>query len=99
MFNQKYFEGRELNAIIDFLVSKQCNNLFIGNFNINESRGSTFSYYITKIINKNINIGEKKFKLSKRIRIYIILKIYYIINTINIIEIKLKVNKKEVQKK
>ena len=54
MFNQKYFEGRELNAIIDFLVSKQCNNLFIGNFNINESRGSTFSYYITKIINKNI---------------------------------------------
>ena len=42
----KYFKDREKNAIIDFLISKNCNNLFIGNFNFVHLNGSTFSYYI-----------------------------------------------------
>jgi len=44
----KHFtNGRELNAIVDFLSSKNCNNLFIGNFNMNRLSGSTFSYFIS----------------------------------------------------
>jgi hypothetical protein len=50
----KYFEDREKNAIIDLLISKYYNNIFIGNFNINMLNGSSFSYYIWKVINNNI---------------------------------------------
>ena len=40
---KKNFKYRELNAVVDFIISKQCNN------------GSTFSYYIYKTLNsKNI---------------------------------------------
>jgi hypothetical protein len=53
-FNEKYFEEREKNAIIDFLMYKYCNNIFIGSFNFEKLRGSTFSYYIGKKINDNI---------------------------------------------
>jgi len=51
--NKKYFEYRELNAVVDFIISKQCNNVFIGNFNLNGNNGSTFSYYIYKTLNSN----------------------------------------------
>ena len=49
-YSQKFFEDREKNAIVDLLVSKNCNNMFIGNFNIVNMNGSTFSYYIGKLI-------------------------------------------------
>ena len=50
---KKYFKYRELNAVVDFIISKQCNNVFIGNFNLNGNNGSTFSYYIYKTLNSN----------------------------------------------
>jgi hypothetical protein len=51
----KHFtNGRELNAIVDFLISKYCNNLFIGNFNMQELGGSTFSYFISIQFNDSI---------------------------------------------
>jgi len=53
-FVDKVFDDREKNAIIDLLVSKKCNNVFIGNFNMKKLNGSTFSYYIWKIIDDNI---------------------------------------------
>jgi hypothetical protein len=48
--HEKYFEEREKNAIVDLLTSQACNNIFIGNYNPVLSRGSTFSYYIYKMI-------------------------------------------------
>jgi hypothetical protein len=53
-FIDKYFDDREKNAIIDLLISKYCNNVFIGNFNIHKSNGSTFSYYMWRSINDNV---------------------------------------------
>ena len=53
-FIDKFFDDREKNAIVDLLVSKCCNNIFIGNFNIKNRNGSTFSYYIWKCINENV---------------------------------------------
>jgi hypothetical protein len=53
-FIDKFFNDREKNAIVDLLVSKYCNNIFIGNFNINNCNGSTFSYYIWKCVNSNV---------------------------------------------
>ena len=47
-FIDKCFKDREKNAIIDLLVSKCCNNIFIGNFNMKNLNGSVFSYYIWK---------------------------------------------------
>jgi hypothetical protein len=49
-FSHKFFEDREKNAIVDLLISKYCNNIFIGNFNVANLNGSTFSYYIGKLI-------------------------------------------------
>lgn len=53
-FIDKFFNDREKNAIVDLLVSKHCNNVFIGNFNIKRRNGSTFSYYIWKIVDNNV---------------------------------------------
>jgi len=53
-FIDKFFDDREKNAIVDLLVSKYCNNVFIGNFNIKNSNGSTFSYYMLKCMNDDI---------------------------------------------
>lgn len=39
-------KGREVNAIIDLLISTKCNNVFIGNLNPHNYHGSTFSYTI-----------------------------------------------------
>jgi hypothetical protein len=50
----KLYEDRELNAIIELLVSKICNNKFIGNFNFTKLNGSTFSYFISKMLNSNV---------------------------------------------
>jgi hypothetical protein len=53
-FIDKCFKDREKNAIIDLLLSSCCNNIFIGNFNINNNNGSVFSYYISKCIKNKI---------------------------------------------
>jgi hypothetical protein len=53
-FIDKFFEYREKNAIIDLLVAQNCNNIFIGNYNITNNNGSSFSYYITKYIKNNV---------------------------------------------
>ena len=53
-FIDKFFNDREKNAIIDLLVSKCCNNIFIGNFNIKNYNGSTFSYYIGKCMKDTV---------------------------------------------
>jgi len=50
---KKPFEYRELNAIVDLIISKKCNNIFIGNFNLNGNNGSSFSYYIYKTLHSN----------------------------------------------
>jgi hypothetical protein len=52
--SEKTFEYRDNNAIIDLLISKNCNNIFIGNFNLKNLNGSTFSYYIAKLLKNNI---------------------------------------------
>lgn len=52
-FTNKYFNEREKDAIVDLLISQNCNNIFIGNFNIKNLNGSTFSYYIGKTIKSN----------------------------------------------
>lgn len=53
-FVDKFFDGREKNAIIDLLVSSCCNNIFIGNFNITNLNGSSFSYYIWKLMKDDV---------------------------------------------
>lgn len=51
----KHFtDARELNAIVDFLMSKNCNNVFVGNFNMKSLSGSTFSYLISIHLNSEI---------------------------------------------
>ena len=44
--NKGLVVGREVNAIIDLIISAQCNNVFIGNLNPHNYHGSTFSYAI-----------------------------------------------------
>lgn len=65
-FVEKIFDDREKNAIIDLLVSKCCNNIFIGNFNMKTNNGSTFSYYLWNYIDddnvKKIYIDLDKIK-------------------------------------
>lgn len=45
---------REINAINDLLVSKMCNNIYIGNYNPNTFTGSTFSYLVSNNMNKDV---------------------------------------------
>ena len=48
--------GREINALIDLMLSHYCNKTFIGGFDKKTAQGSTFSYYIYNLLkNKNIN--------------------------------------------
>ena len=54
LLSDKYFEDREKNAIVDLLVSKNCNNIFLGCINNRIWNGSSFSYYISKILDKNV---------------------------------------------
>lgn len=59
--------------MVDFIISKQCNNIFIGNFNFNGMNGSSFSYYFKKlpinILYRYImdNINDILFKLHEEI--------------------------------
>lgn len=48
--------GREINALIDLMLSYYCNKTFIGGFNEKTAQGSTFSYYIYNLLkNRNVN--------------------------------------------
>jgi hypothetical protein len=51
---EKFFVGREKNAIVDFLIGTKCNNVFICNFNFKNLNGSTFSYYIAKTLDSSV---------------------------------------------
>jgi hypothetical protein len=63
VISEKYFDCREKNAIVDLLVSRVCNNVFLGcinnkiiyfnNFSFIMT-GSTFSYYISKLVDKSV---------------------------------------------
>jgi hypothetical protein len=53
-FTEKHFAGREKNAIIDLLISKRCNNIFIGSFNPVKLNGSSFSYFILKSLDNDV---------------------------------------------
>ena len=58
--NYKYYlidkteEGREINAWTDLNIGRVANNVFIGNFNLVNLNGSTFSYYLLNYYNKDI---------------------------------------------
>jgi hypothetical protein len=54
ILSEKQFDGRELNAIVDLLVSKSCNNVFIGAYNFENETGSTFSKYIGTMLPVNV---------------------------------------------
>jgi hypothetical protein len=45
---------RELNAIVDTIVSESCNNVFIGDFNFKIVMGSSFTYFVVKRLSKNV---------------------------------------------
>jgi len=58
-FSEKRFPGREVNAALDLNIGSHCNNIFIGNFNLEHLNGSSLSYvllnrlkdkHITKIL-------------------------------------------------
>ena len=54
-FIEKDFNiGREINAIFDLVVGKYCNNIFIGNFNLDNLNGSSFSYCLIKRFKSNV---------------------------------------------
>jgi len=46
--------GREVNAIVDLLISTKCNNVFIGNINPHNYHGSTFSYTIFNALKPHV---------------------------------------------
>lgn len=50
--------GRECNAILDLLISKKCNRVFIGNLNPNNYHGSTFSYAIYNKLKQNTQVKK-----------------------------------------
>jgi len=53
VLSEKFFAYREKNAIVDLLVSRVCNNIFIGCIN-KQKEGSTFSHYISKMIGAEV---------------------------------------------
>lgn len=49
----KFFKEREKNAMVDLHIASQCTKLFLGNFNVKNKNGSSFSYYIsTRLANQ-----------------------------------------------
>lgn len=50
--------GRECNAILDLLVSENCNSVFVGNINPENSHGSTFSYAIYNKLRSKDNVKK-----------------------------------------
>lgn len=55
VINEKQLElGSDVNAAFDFLCGTICNNIFIGNYNIEKHTGSLFSYFLSKRFNKPV---------------------------------------------
>ena len=52
IFIDKHENGRENNALVDFIAAQLCNGVFIGNYNLEKMRGSTYSYYIMRMMEK-----------------------------------------------
>jgi len=52
--SEKIHDCRELNAINDLLIASICNNIFIGNFNFHNLNGSSYSYYVGKILKNQV---------------------------------------------
>ena len=50
--NKTLDEGREINALIDLIVGNVCNNVFIGNFNLDVLTGSGFSYCLIQALSQ-----------------------------------------------
>ena len=50
--------GREVNAIIDLLISGHCNHVFIGNINPHNYHGSTFSYAILNALRDKTGVKK-----------------------------------------
>jgi len=46
--------GREINAIKDASIIDLCNNVFIGNFNLQNLNGSSLSYYLLNKLRPNV---------------------------------------------
>lgn len=46
--------GREIHAILDLLIGASCTGTFIGCHNLALKRGSTFSYFLHKMIDPNV---------------------------------------------
>jgi hypothetical protein len=46
VMTEKTEDGRELCALVDLLVADLCNSVFIGYFDLESKRGSTYSYFI-----------------------------------------------------
>jgi hypothetical protein len=67
--NKSFEKERELNAVVDLLVSQYCNNIFIGGVNPINYHGSTFSYVVwqrlqpktTKVLFDLDDIQHKEF--------------------------------------
>lgn len=49
-FTDKELKGREVNAIVDLIIGSQTTNHFIGNYNNELLRGSSFSYLILQLL-------------------------------------------------
>jgi hypothetical protein len=71
VFMEKNIDEREIDAINDLIITKCCNNIFLGNYNPNTFNGSTFSYVISNLMEKNVkkvlidldNINENEYIL------------------------------------
>ena len=55
-YNYTYLEKHdtcnEKNAVVDFIAAQLCNGVFIGNYNLEKKRGSTYSYYVMRMMEK-----------------------------------------------
>ncbi len=69
-FRNKDMNGRELNAIKDFIYSLQCNNILIHNFNMINMNGSTFSFMLDTCINCNMKISIDLDHINNNYNIY-----------------------------
>ena len=51
LYNTKNNNGNNIDSICDLVTGSLCKKVFIGNFNFDKKRGSTFSYILSKLMN------------------------------------------------
>ena len=51
LYNTKNNNGNYIDSICDLVTGSLCKKVFIGNFNFDKKRGSTFSYILSKLMN------------------------------------------------